>query len=97
MRSPLGAFIIVCIMLLLDSYVYFAIKTVSNTTSPKIRAIILSIYWAISILAIIGFLIFVFTAPDFLPKKVRTYLFATVVGLFFGKFISVVFFLIDDI
>ncbi len=97
MRSPLGAFIIVCIMLLLDSYLFLAIKTVSSTTSPKTRAIIFSIYWAISILAIIGFLVFVFTAPDFLPKKVRTYLFATVVGLFFGKFISVVFFLIDDI
>jgi len=31
------------------------------------------------------------------PRAVRTYLFATILGLFFAKIISVVFFLIDDI
>lgn len=97
MRTPLGAFIIVVIMMLLDSYVFLAIKTVSHAASPKTRAIIFSVYWAVSIIAIIGFLTFVFTSPEFLPKKVRTYLFATVVGLFFAKFISVVFFFIDDV
>ncbi len=97
MRTPLGAFIIVMIMLLLDSYVFLAIKTVSHSASPKTRTIIFSIYWIISIIAILGFLIFIFTSPDFLPKKVRTYLFATVIGLFFAKFISVIFFLVDDI
>lgn len=97
MRTPIGAFIIVVIMLLLDSYVFLAIKTVSHSASPKTRSIIFGCYWALSILAIIGFLTFIFSSPDFLPKKVRTYLFATVIGLFFAKFISIVFFLIDDI
>ena len=97
MRTPLGAFIIVMIMLLLDSYVFLAIKTVSHSASPKTRTIIFSIYWIISIVAILGFLIFIFTSPDFLPKKVRTYLFATVIGLFFAKFISVIFFFVDDV
>ncbi|MEP6597685.1 MAG: metallophosphoesterase, partial [Ginsengibacter sp.] len=97
MRTPLGAFIIVIIMLLLDSYVFLAIKTVSHSASPKTRAIIFSVYWFISILAVIGFLIFIFSGPEFLPKKIRTYLFATVIGLFFGKFISIIFFLVDDI
>lgn len=70
---------------------------VSSSASPKTKTIIYTIYWTISILAIIGFLIFVLTDPDFLPKKLRTYLFATIVGLFLGKLISVVFFLVDDI
>ena len=83
-------------MILLDTYVFQAIKVVSQTASPRTRLIIYSIYWTVSILAIIGFLIFVLTGPEFLPKKVRTYLFATVVGLFLGKLIAVVFFLIDD-
>lgn len=97
MRTPLGAFIFVIIMLLLDAYVFQVIKTLSQSASPKTRTIIFSIYWAISIIAIIGFILFVFTAPDFLPRRVRTYLFATVIGLFLAKFLAVVFFLVDDI
>ena len=97
MRSPTFILIFLAIMILLDTYVFQAIKMVSHTASPKTKTIIYSIYWAISILAIIGFLIFVLTGPDFLPKKLRTYLFATVVGLFFGKLISVIFFLVDDV
>jgi uncharacterized protein len=97
MRTPLGAFILVIIMLLLDAYVFLAIKTVSNSASPKSRTIIFSIYWVISIIAIFGFLIFVLTGPDFLNKKIRTYLFATILGLFFAQFVAIVFFLVDDI
>ncbi len=97
MRTPFGALIIVIIMMLLDSYVFLAIKTVSHSASPKTRSIIFSIYWIISIAAIIGFLLFIFTGPEFLSKKIRTYLFATIIGLFFAKFVSVIFFLVDDI
>jgi predicted MPP superfamily phosphohydrolase len=97
MRTPLGAFIFVIIMVLLDTYVFQAIKTVSHSASPKTKTIIYSIYWIISFFAIIGFLIFVFTGPDFLSKKIRTYLFATVVGLFLAKFCAIIFFLADDI
>ncbi|MEO6870536.1 MAG: hypothetical protein ABI168_12870, partial [Ginsengibacter sp.] len=71
MRTPLGAFIIVAIMLLLDWYVFMALKTVSNGASQKTRGIIFAIYGTISLLAIAGFLIFIFTGPEFLPKKVR--------------------------
>jgi predicted MPP superfamily phosphohydrolase len=97
MRTPLGAFIVVIIMILLDVYVFVGIKAISNTASSRTRAIIFSAFWILSALAIIGFLIFVFTGPEFLSKKVRSYLFATVMGLFFSKFIVIVFFLVDDI
>ena len=97
MRTPSAAIIFIMVMILLDLYVFQAVKAVSNNALPKTKAIIYSVYWAISILAIIGFLIFALTGPDFLPKKIRTYLFATVVGLFLGKLISVIFFFVDDI
>ncbi|MGH2647170.1 MAG: metallophosphoesterase, partial [Ginsengibacter sp.] len=97
MRTPTGAFIFIIIMLLLDTYVFQAIKTVSFSAAPKTRLIVYSVYWAISIIAIIGFILFVFTGPDFLPKKIRTYLFATIIGLFLANFLAVVFFLVDDI
>ncbi|HEV8080086.1 MAG TPA: metallophosphoesterase [Chitinophagaceae bacterium] len=97
MRSPAFILIFTIVMVLLDTYVFQAIKMVSHAASPRTKTIIYSIYWAISILAIIGFLIFVLTGPDFFPRKVRTYLFATVIGLFLGKLIAVIFFLVDDI
>ena len=97
MRSPTFVIIFLIIMILLDTYVFQALKVVSQSASPKTKTIIYSIYWVISILAIIAFLVFVLTGPEFLPKRVRTYLFATVIGLFMGKSISVVFFLVDDI
>ncbi len=97
MRSSLGTFIFLAIMLVLDSYVFLAIKIVSQHVQPKTKTIIYSIYWAISILAILCFLLFAFTQLDFLNKKVRTYLLATAIGLFMAKLVSVVFFVVDDL
>jgi len=97
MRSPLGAFIFAAIVLLLDAYVFQALKTVSQTASPKTKTILLIAYWTLTALVIIGFLLFVFTNQNFLPKIVRTYLFATILGLFFAKLIAALFLLMDDI
>ena len=97
MRTPFGSFIVTLIMILLDIYVFMAIKSVSHSATSKTRAIIFSVYWVVSIIAIIGLLVFIFTGPDFLPKKVRTYLFASVIALVFAQLIATVFFLVDDI
>ena len=97
MRSPLGALILVIIMILLDTYVFQAIKAVSHAASPRTRSIIFTVYWLISAIAVISFILFIFTRPDLLPKSIRTYVFATIVGLFLAKLISIVFFLGDDI
>ena len=97
MRTPLGGLIIIVIAILMDTYIFQAIKTVSQSTSPKTRTSIYGIYWALSLLAIISFLIFVFTDHTFLGKKVRTYLFAIAIGLFLAKIVAIVFLLVDDI
>jgi uncharacterized protein len=97
MRTPFGVLIFISIMLALDTYVFQAVKAVSNSVSPKAKAVIFFIYWSITALAIISFLLFIYTGQDFLGKKVRTYLFATVIGLFLAKITAGVFFLIDDI
>lgn len=97
MRSPLGVFIFLLIMLGLDYYFYVAVRTVSQAMSPKSKMLIGSIYWTLTILAVVGFLLFVFTDQQFLGKKVRTYLFATVIGLFLAKLTAMIFFLTDDL
>ncbi len=97
MRSPMGVFIFLAIMLLLDTYFFQAIKTVSQSASPKTKLVIYSLYWGITVIAILGFLLFVYSEPNFLGKKIRTYVFATIIGLFFAKMIALVFFLADDL
>ena len=97
MRTPLGVIIFIGINLLLDTYVFQAIKSVSQGLSPKAKTILYAAYWGITVISVISFLLFVYTQQDFLGRKVRTYLFATVIGLFLAKITAVIFFLIDDI
>ncbi|MES2430773.1 MAG: metallophosphoesterase [Bacteroidota bacterium] len=97
MRTPVGVIIFVAVMLLLDAYVFQAVKAVTQSASPKTKTIVYAVYWTITILAVVGFLVFVLTDSSFMPRRVRTYLFATILGLFFAKLIAVIFFLVDDI
>lgn len=97
MRTPIGAFFFTAIALLMDTYIFQAIKTVSQSASPKTKTIIYTVYWTISALAIISFLLFAFTDQAFLSKKFRTYLFAIAIGLFLSKIVIIAFLFIDDI
>ena len=97
MRSTVGAVLFVAFMILMDLYVFQAVKAVTQSTSPKTKMIVYSIYCTITVLAVIGFLLFAFTDQHFLPRKVRTYLFAFIIGLFLAKISAGVFVLIDDI
>jgi hypothetical protein len=84
-------------MLLLDLYVFQAVKLVSHDVSPKIRLVIYTSYWTLSILAAVVMVLLPYINFESWPKAVRSYLFATIVGLFFAKIIAVVFFLLDDV
>ncbi len=96
MRTPLGVIIFIAFMLLLDTYFFQSIKAVALSASPKNRTVIYFIYWALTVIAIAGFLLFVYSGQEFLGKKVRTFLFATIIGLFLAKITGAVFFLVDD-
>ena len=97
MRTPFGIFIVIAIALLMDTYIFQAVKAVSQSVSPKAKVIIYTVYWSLSALAIISFFIFAFTDHNFLGKKFRTYLFATAIGLFLAKMVAIIFFLVDDV
>ena len=97
MRSPTGVIVFLSIMLSLDFYFYQAIKTVSQAASPKTKMLIAVIYWSVTIIAVVGFLLFVFTDQQVLGKKIRTYLFAIIIGLFLAKLTAMIFFLADDL
>lgn len=97
MRTPMGAAIIISIMILLDFYVFSALKSISHGVSEKTKAFIYVLYWVIAITALAGLIVFIFTDRNFMSKKIRTYFFATVLAFVFAQIVSSVFFLIDDI
>lgn len=96
MRRFTGSWILILIMLLIDLYVFQAVKIAVQTTSPKIRFTVYGIYWTISAIAVIVMAIMPYINLDNWPKILRTYLFATLIGLFLSKAITVVFLLVDD-
>jgi len=84
-------------MLLLDLYVFQAVKLVSHDLPQKIKLIIYGLYWSVSVVAVLVLALMPYISYDSWPRAVRTYLFATIVGLFFAKIIAVVFFMLDDV
>ena len=85
MRSPLGAFIFIVLILLLDLYVFQALKTVSMSSSSRTKTIIYTCYWILTTLVIISFLFLVLNKNDFFPKLLRSYIFAIIIGIFFSQ------------
>ncbi len=97
MKSARGMFFFLAILLCLDFYFFQALKTVTQNNTAKTKNIIYTIYWGITVLAVISFFLFGVTEQQFFGRKIRTYLFSIVVGLFIAKFVAMVFFLADDI
>lgn len=97
MKSSVGSLIFVAIMLLLDWYVFMAIKNVSQGASPKAKTVIYAAFWIVSALSAIFIALMPYVNYDQWQRPVRTYIFAIIVGLFLAEFVAVIFFLIDDL
>jgi predicted MPP superfamily phosphohydrolase len=97
MRSAGGSLVFLLIMLLIDIYVFQALKAVAGGWSGRPRIILYTAYW---LFCAVG-LLFIATLPyiqyEYWPKEVRTYVFATAVGFFMAQLVSLPFFLIDDL
>ena len=97
MRSGVTWWIIAFIMLLLDFYVFQAVKTVSQYASPLSKTIIQFTYCGISVLTLAS-LISLPYIPFLQTNKIfRNYVFAILFGLFLAKLIGSIIFMIDDI
>ncbi len=89
--------IIAVVMLLLDFYVYQALKTVTQSSSDKPRLVIHVGYWIISGLTLLLLMSFPYIQSLQTSKIFRNYIFAILLGLFFAKLIGTIFFLVDDL
>jgi uncharacterized protein len=97
MRNSPFWWVIIALMILLDLYIFQVLKYISLSAAPRTKTIIYSIYWIISIAAIIFMAILPYLHFDQLPKTFRNTVFAIIAGLFFAKIAASVLFLVDDI
>jgi predicted MPP superfamily phosphohydrolase len=84
-------------MLLLDFYVFQALKTVTQNSNEKARVAIHITYWVISAVTLAALLSFPYIQALQTSKLFRNYVFAILVGLFFAKLVGSVLFLTDDL
>lgn len=97
MRSFSGRWILIIIVLLVDLYVFQAVRFTLQSVSPKIRYSVYGLYWGVSALAIITLILLPYLNLDNWPKSFRTYWMATIIGLFLSKSLTVIFLLVDDL
>jgi predicted MPP superfamily phosphohydrolase len=95
MRSPRFVWIVVIIALLLDFYVFQAVKSVSQEASSRWRESIYIGYWAFSALVLISFCLMPFIRRSY--SRIQGYAFFIIIGLYLAKLLVSLFLVIDDL
>lgn len=97
MRNAPFWWIFLAILLILDWYVFQAIRTVTAGLPVRGRLIWHAVYWSITAMSILLVILlpYFFSKPG--PHYARSILFALVAGLFFAKLIASLFFFTDDL
>ena len=98
MRSTGMLWVILVILVLLDIYIFQALKVVTHSSSHRTRVLVFSAYWFISVLTVLCILFLpMLRSTDSVPRVVRTYVFAMIVGMFFSKLVAAIFLAVDDL
>ncbi|MCG7855378.1 metallophosphoesterase [Flavihumibacter sediminis] len=97
MRNSGFLWVIMAILIVLDIYVFQALKVVSQSAGSRVRLLIYSVYWLVSLLSVLALVFMPNIQAAAISKSLKSYLFAVVVGLFFAKLIAVLFFVADDL
>jgi predicted MPP superfamily phosphohydrolase len=95
-NSPL-ALVLIGLMVLLDFYVFQSLKVILHAIGPKMKSVIFTSYWVLSVSMLVLFVLLPYLNLDNYPKGVRNVIFALIIAIFFSKMIVALFLLIDDI
>jgi predicted MPP superfamily phosphohydrolase len=97
MRNTPFWWILIGIMIVLDIYVFQAVRFLAHNASPKTRSVIYLCYWGISAIAVIVLVLLPYINWLQSSRGLRSTLFAIIAGIFIAKLIAAIFFLADDI
>ena len=97
MRRFSGSWIFIILILLIDLYVFQAVKLTVQSAAPKIKFTVYGIYWAVSAMVVLTLALIPYLNLDNWPKSFRTYWMAIIIGLFLSKALTVIFLVADDL
>ncbi len=97
MRNSPFWLVIIGMMLILDIYVFHAIKIVAQSASEKARTITYIIYWTVSVSALLLFIALPYLNLDSFSKGLRSVIFVLVASIFFAKLLASLFLVMDDL
>src|SRR4051794_33507127 len=89
--------ILVVILLLLDIYVFMAVRGILSGSSGRTRSIVFSIYWILSALVLLTILLLPYLNWQDWPVNTRSFVLTVIFGLVFAKLLVAVFLLLDDV
>ncbi|HYC38878.1 MAG TPA: metallophosphoesterase [Chitinophagaceae bacterium] len=96
MRQSPFWWILIGFMILLDLYVFQALRVITQPAGHRTRLIIHAGYWLLSVGAIVMLLILPYLHFHNQARFIRTTIFALLAGLFFAKITASIFFVVDD-
>jgi predicted MPP superfamily phosphohydrolase len=95
MRSRRFLPIVLIIAILIDLYVFQAIKTITADSAPSTRSIIIAVYWGLSVLAILSVVLLPYL--NLQHSRASSYITAIILGLYIAKLLVVLFLVADDL
>ncbi|QJW92078.1 metallophosphoesterase [Spirosoma taeanense] len=97
MNRTVFFFIVPILFLLIDWYVYQAVRTLVRSTSETTQRTIAIIYWGFTVVSIVSYVVMQLLPPDSLGRHTRTFIWASIAIPYFSKFFAVLIIFIDDL
>ncbi len=89
--------IVTLLFLLIDWYVWQAVRVSFQNTSQTVQTTVRYVFWGLTVLTLTGMWLYNFTNPDWLGKTLRTWIMVGVFMNYFSKLVVILFLLIDDL
>lgn len=89
--------LVAIVLLLIDLYVFQAVKIVVQNLSPSGKNIIFGIFWGFSTITLLGFFLYHFTNPDLFSKVARQFMLVLVFINYISKTIALLVLFIGDV
>jgi len=93
MRNPVFIFVLISVLILVDFYIFYVLRTVFQGFSMTAKTTAGIIYWALCMLSLGSFLLFPFISNPYFKQ----YFFSIGVGWVLTQFFMVTFFVVDDL
>jgi len=98
MRQGLNYWLIVLVLLIIDLYVFMAVRAVVRNRSERTKRIVYFAYWGFAAIVYIVMLTFNFKSVHWEQHpEARSYVISLVMGQFFAKAIAILFMIVDDL